>query len=116
MYHLTPERTRGALCAHSSEVGGEVSGWEKARAGMIQVSEKPPLSPAEKVRKIPGKMLVLPKTEQRSRGWRREPGTSARAAAESQRLQGRPRRKLFALDFVPMFLLQRPGKTQWGVN
>lgn len=80
------------------------------------MSEKLPLNVAEEVWKIPGKMLVLPKTERRSRGWRREPGTSAWAAAESQRLQGRPRRKLFALDLVPMFLLQRPGKTQRGVN
>lgn len=86
---------------------------------MIQVLEKQPLSLAEKVQKMPpqpGEMLVLLKAERRSRGWRRELGTSAWAAAGSQRLQGRARRKLFALDFVPVFLLQRPGKTQQGVN
>lgn len=104
------------LCPNSTEVGGEILGQEKARTGMIRVSEKQPLSRVQKMPIRPGKMLALPKAEWRSRGWRRELGTSVRAAAGSQQLQGRPRRKLFALDFVPVFLLQRPGKTQRGVN
>lgn len=59
------------------------------------------------------KMLLQPGRgwQSRGRGWWR-----AQAAAGSQRLQGRVRRKLFALDFAPVFLLQRPGKTQRGVN
>lgn len=86
---------------------------------MIQEWDKQSLSLDEEAQKMllqPGKMLALPKAERSSRGWRREPGTSARAAAGSQRLQGRWRRKLFALDLVPVFLLQRPRKTQRGVN
>lgn len=75
------------LCPNSPEVGGEILGQEKARTGMIQVSEKQPLSGVQKMPLQPGKMLALPKAEWRSRGWRRELGTSAQAAAGSQRLQ-----------------------------
>lgn len=87
--------------------------------GMIQVSEKQPQSLAEEVQKMPpdpGRMLVLPRAERRSRGGGGSRAPRRGPQAQSQRRQGRPRRKLFALDFVPVFLLQRPGKTQRGVN
>lgn len=80
---------------------------EKARIEMIQVLQKQPPSLAEKVEKMPGKMLVVAKAERTSRGGG-ELGTWEEAPGESQ--------NLFALDFAPVVLLQRPGKTQRGVN
>lgn len=96
------------LCSNSLEVGGEISGHEKARIEMIQVLQKQPPSLAEKVQKMPRKMLVLAKAQRRSQG--------AGGAGHSGRgSRGEPG-NLFALDFVLVFLLQRPRKTQWGVN
>lgn len=46
-------------------------------------------------------------------GWR-EMGTELGARGSRGGWAGR--RELFALDFVPVFLLQRPRKTQQGVN
>lgn len=60
-----------------------------------------------------------------TRGWEDGQGRVERQGlqgdghrAGSQRLQGRLSREeeLFALDLVPVFLLQRPRKTQQGVN
>lgn len=96
------------LCSNSLKVGGEISGHEKARIEMIQVLQKQPPSLAEKVEKMPGKMLVLAKAQRRSQG-----GGGAGHSGRGSR--GEPG-NLFALDFVLVFLLQRPRKTQWGVN
>lgn len=58
-------------------------------------------------------MLAVPRAEWRGRGWR-EMGTELGASSSRGGRGGR--RELFALDFVPVFLLQRPRKAQQGVN
>lgn len=118
IYYPIPEGTSGGkslwlgLCLDSHEAGGNFLGQEKARTGMSRVLGKQPLSLAEGVEKMPpeaGKMQGRVERQGLE-------GDGHRAG--SQRLQGRLRREeeLFALDLVPVFLLQRPRKTQQGVN
>lgn len=75
--------------------------------------EKQPLRVAEVPQKMPPEAGEVARAEWRGRGWR-EMGTELGARGSRGGWAGR--RELFALDFVPVFLLQRPRKTQQGVN